>query len=403
MKYEAALVALAALTLSACSSQRLSEWAPVSRPFDALVPEDDETGFQAPGRVSSACSAVIVGAAVEIPFGGMCLVALALALGHRRRARALGNGGATRRDGPAVIAGVVEPADEGDDPVLVVRIHQHGTESWTKTGLYHTWAEVTRDVVARPFRVRCDDGTSVRVEPDPRVVLHESVLEVVRHTVSSRSRVAELRPGASVRVSGDLTGGRRAERGGAYRAAAERVLRAPLFGPLVVSAEALDEGARLRQRFHTRSAAALGAAWVAIHAIVVPGYGILLLDGRRVDASPTEARAWRADDTPDAERRYAVRARVPDHGGISVSDECSQWAYHRARVGSGTVPFVLSEHAPSVHQIGPRATLSRGQVCALVAVMLSGFVYPLVGLRTRPWYLKRRVNDTGRGRLDSAT
>jgi hypothetical protein len=413
----ALLAVLLALALSGCGKEETSaEWMPVSpRTRGETTSQALPDGLFSWDRRSSACSAVCVGLFADLPFGGMFLVAVALAWIHRRRARAEEalDPAAPLADGSAVLFGVVEgeAGEVGeDDPPVVVTIHQHGTETYTKNGTFHAWKETARQITARPFYLRRADGARVRVEPGEGVVVHDGLLRTARHRArDERSRVAEVRAGEQVHISGELMGaGAPARRGSAYRGAAtDPVLVPPRLAPMVISNEPPGDTEKRRQRFHAFSAVALAAALAFAWGVVLPDYARLLLDGQVVRVAPTAVRTWQVWVKPKNgaghyETRYALRAEAlaPD-GPVTLEAHCGEALYRCAGWGRcAEVPFVVAAHHPSVSQIGERATISNMQTMVLVLMALFlGAIYPLAALGTRPWYARRKVNDSGRGGL----
>jgi hypothetical protein len=341
----------------------------------------------------------------------MSLVALALALIHRRRARAERDfdPAAPLRDGPAVVSGVVEA--EGGEPPLIVRIEQIGTEQSTKNGTHHTWTETSRAVIARPFLVRREDGTRVRVEPDERVLLHGSLARTERRAVNLRTRIATVAAGEEVHVHGELLGAGRGQGGGAYRGASTLpTMRASRLAPMMISSEPPGGGEAEQMRFHAWSAALLAAGFLLFSAIVVPTYQLLAFTGAVVDARPTETRAWKVWVKPKSSPGYwvwkhALRAEIaaPGGGATGVEDQCSEEVYNAASRGlRPTVPFLVSRLDPTFHQIGtaPKLDGIRPWIVALLGLVL-GLVYPFAAAENRPWYARRRVVETGSGTLAS--
>lgn len=406
------LAALLALALGGCDREAREPWRGVPETaHPGAYPEPLKVDLHGGDALSPGCSAFVVGAFVDLPFGVMTFVALALALLHRRRARAERgfDPAAPLRDGSFVIAGVVEAA--GTEPPVVVRIVQLGTEATTKHGTSQTWKERSREVAALPFLVRRDDGTRVRVEPDDRVVLHASLTRTERHDLTHRTRVATVAAGDRVHVHGELVGASRAPGGGAYRgAAAMPVLRASRLGRLLVSSEPPGDTEAKLTRFHAWAAALLAGTFLSLSLIVAPAFQVLSLDGQVLAARPLETRAWQVWVKPKNSAgywvwKYALRAeaRAPSGEVIALEDRCGQEVHDcTSRGGCRAVPFLVSRLAPSFHQIGtePKLDGARPWILVLFGLVL-GLMYPFATAEKRPWYARRGLVEMGNGSLQS--
>lgn len=401
---------LLALGFAGCDEPR-GRW--VAVPEAAGGPADDVPSvLEGADDLSPGWSAVLVGAFLDLPFGAVALAALSLALLHRRRARAerAFDPAAPLRDGPSVIAGVVE-LDAGTEPPVVVRIEQTGREHTAKNGPMHTWTETGRTVVAVPFLVRRDDGTRVRVEPDERVVLHGSLTRTERKALAQRARVAQIEPGEHVHVHGELVGAVREQRGGTYRgSAAMPALRASRLAPLVISSEPPADTEAALARFHAPASALLAVVFVLASALLAPAFQLLSLDGRVVEARPTQTRTWQEWVKPKGEpggwvQKYAVRAeaRSPSGETLSLESTCSEQVHACASTGRcRTLPFLTSRISPSTHQIGTRPRVTHPEwLFMLILAWGLGWLYPSQALSRRPWYARRRLVESGAGSLQS--
>lgn len=409
MAHRLAVTLLLALALAGCRRELDHPWRPIDAPAVVPEPVPAEEGILTHDRMSSGCSRVTVSLAADLPFGGMCLVALALALLHRRRARAAAAIDPTAKlvDGPAVIVGTVET--EGDAAAVMVRIAQTGSEYLSRSGWTHHWQETERMASARPFHVRRDDGIRVRVEPDDDVALHHDLHTIVHRSLTQRVRVAEINAGMRVQVSGELSGaGVLGRAQSAYReGAGEPQLRPPRTGKMVITTEASDDVENSRMRFHLLAAALLAVAWLIVSASVLYDYTPLRFDGRLVYAWPTAVSNWKVWVAPKGRsgqwvEEYAVRGVTEIRGrSVTLEDESGHAMYACAGAGRcATVPFVVAEHAPSIYQIGLAPTLHGIQHMVLCIIgVIGGLVYPLMAWASRPWYSRGRVDSQGRGRL----
>ncbi len=370
-----------------------------------------ESDVLAPKQARAGTSAFVAVTFVGLPFGAMLAAAVALAFRHGRRARAEAalSPGAPLADGPAVVFGVVE-GDPSAKPPVVVRIRQRGTEMCSKGSWSHAWRETDRKVEVEPFTLVRADGSRVQVEADERVVIDEALVRFERHAENLRDRVAEIVPGAEIHVTGELSGVGAGAHAGAYRASGTPpVLRPPRTGPMVIADEPGGDTDRRRARFQAIAAAGLAAA-IACAWLVASPYANLVVGGVRVMARPTEVGTWRTWAKPKNRpgywvTHYAVRAEgaLPIGLLVALDDECNGLIYDCAKAGTcPQVPFVVAARNPELHQIGYGPTLSAGQIAVLILLGLGvGLAYPLTALATRPWYLRRKVNDSGPGRLSA--
>jgi hypothetical protein len=378
-------------------------------PRRAMVLPLSESEILAPKQATARMSLRVWVLFVALPFGATLAAAVTLASLHRRRARAEEalSPGAPLADGPAVVFGVVE-GEPGAAPPVVVRIHQRGTEVQNKGAWSHKWRETGRDVEVHGFTIVRADGARVRVEPDERVVIHENLVRFELTAYASRERIAEIVPGAQIHVTGELAGAGAAARAGAYRASgAVPVLRPPRTGPMVIADEPVGDTDRHRMRFHALAAAVLAASFVTTVALAMP-YSALILDGTHVLATPTEVGTWKTYYKPKngAGRwitHYALRAEatLPSGAPVTLEDECGYSVYDCAEYGRcADVPFVVSAHRPDLQQIGDGPTIPAVAIALIVMLGICvGGGYPLAALATRPWYMRRKVNDGGKGRL----
>lgn len=411
---------VAALSLAACADE--VAWEPLdptylspSRPPVHALPFDpasrDALDHDRMGADNSAYAADVL---AHVPLGLLFAIAAFFAWHHNRRAvmEQASNPVGPLADGPAVVVGTVEPDPAWAGPFVRLDLHQKGTEWCNKGAWHHQWRETHRTLNRRPFVVVRDDGVRVQVEPDERVILHDET-DTVRHAVDARTRVAAIEAGQRVHVSGALAGASLAQSamGGAYRGGyGMPSLRAPSLGRMVISNERPGETSLGRMRFHRNWAVAVAGLFAFAVAVIMPAYELLWLTGDAVWAAPTAVRNWREWHKPKNSSgywiyRYSVRGVYDDHGAQrTVEDNCGE-AYFRC-VSSGQctrVPFTVSSIAPSWSQIGdgPQLTVGRAVLLGIMSVILL-FAYPLSALGTRPWYLKKRVVDSGGGRLAQA-
>jgi hypothetical protein len=338
--------------------------------------------------------------------GGLLAYLLLMRVLDGRRAaaaeRAQSHADAPLAPGAAVIAGRV--VDTGDGPAVTVCIHQDGYEHRGKGGYYHHWKERWRDVTARPFHVARASGELVRVEPDERVFLVDRLDGIVDEDDGGgtrRARTATLTAGEQVYVTGTLAWGTDPQQSGGYRGAGRAlVMKPPARGRMLISTEPLIKRHRDAARDHGNLALFTAVVLLLAHGGYFLRYDVLRLFGHPVNAVVTERRAWDVWHTPKHGvghwvHHYGVAARDPATDA-QFSQECSAYYFYRASEGD-TVPFLV---AGPFSQLGLVPTQGPGKlvVFALLALPYTLIiVFILLGMR--PWWERRRVVDTGDGRL----
>jgi hypothetical protein len=264
-----------------------------------------------------------------------------------------------------------------------------------------------RDVVAHPFFVRRDDGLVVRVEPGPSPLLQAALPIEEQSAWDRRSRVARLLPGARVQVEGELTGTVPAHPEAVYREGPSSLfLRPPPGGRLAITTEPPGQLPGKRAVFHVVWAAVAGLLLSLYAGTALREFVILTLDGTQVQATTTGAETWRVWVKPKNSSGYwqhhwAVRAKARVDGADAVlEDECGGAVYTCAKAGTcPRLPFVVSDHFDE-HHLGPSPTLHTGVIALLVlTALILGIAYPAHTVGSRPWYLRKKVRDTGSGRL----
>lgn len=338
--------------------------------------------------------------------------ALGLSAFHRRRARAerAFDPKAPLRDGAAVIFGEVECPPGHEGPVVLLEIQQQGTQQTRKGNTSHQWREVDREVRVSPFIVRCDDGTRVQVEPDDHVVIEDDLVVLVQDGRTSRARRAVISAGDRVHITGELRGASKpGAREDGYRGGGRGpVLSPPRRDRMVISKEPPGETAEGRARFHGKWAIAFAICFAVLAGAVLPTYELLAFDGKVVMAEVTGQRTWQEWVKPKNQpsrlvRHDSVRARIPARDGAftTVDDDCNAAIYACVERRECThLPFVVASHAPSVHQLGTRPTLGTGRFILLfVLAVLLGSFYPLMTIASRPWYLEKKLHESGSGPL----
>jgi hypothetical protein len=392
--------------------------APNTYPWDEIAPSGAQppatsAGIPEPGsEVFPGASAIVVQGLGNAPVLGALVAALAISAVHRRRARAQRafDPRAPLRDGAALIFGEVESLPGHEGPVVEIRIEQYGTQQTSKGNTSHTWKEVDREVRISPFIVVCHDGTRVRVEPDEQIVLEDGLAVVVGNSVNARSRRAALVAGAQVHITGELRGvaGQHA-RDDVYRGASgSAVLGPPRFGRMVISTERPGETEEARARYHARWAVLLVVIFGLLAGLMLPSYELLAFDGKTVMAEVTGSRTWQEWVKPKNQSAhlvtyYGVRARAPSGDGsfLPLDDDCNAAIYYCVKQHKCThVPFRVSTHVPRVYELGTRPTIGVGRGMLIFLLFLAlAFGYPLGTIDSRPWYMKKKLNESGSGSL----
>ncbi|MEZ4407814.1 MAG: hypothetical protein R3A52_15270 [Polyangiales bacterium] len=409
-------LALAALFSVGCQDKRMEPWVDAPSPYGADPTQPFPLGGERSDvlerdRVGSTGSDVYLFGVVHLSL--LAMMGLAAFWWRKHQAQATLEHSfdprAPLRDGPAAVMGVVETDPGPEAPAVAVTIYQRGTEAQNKGQWSHTWSEVKREVWARPFWIRRDDGAVVRVEPDQSVVLRDDLSRLQRYGVDTRTRHAELQRGERVFATGALSGAALAQPNAAYRGMqGSPTLRAAPGAPLMVSTEPPGDTFSKRALFHLKWLVALVVVGGTLAMTVFPKVELLTVDGVSVMARPTQTRHWMVWVKPKNRRgywspRYAVRAEYTFRDGqtVTLEDECGYGLHRCVTDGQcARVPFVVSAHMPSVHMLGSRPSLTVGRSLILgITLLILGIAYPVSAASTRPWYLRKRVNDHGRGRL----
>jgi hypothetical protein len=349
---------------------------------------------------------VVVGAFGGGLLGGLLVLFLLMRSVHGRRAaaaeRAQGRANVPLAPGTGVIAGRV--IDTGDGPAVTVRIHQEGDEQRSKSRYSHQWTERSREVTVRPFHVARASGELVCVVPDERVFLVDRLDGIVPEDDGNkrqRARTATLTAGEPVYVTGTLAWGIDPRQSGGYRGAGRAlVMTPPARGQMLISTEPLIGRHLDAARLHRTLALFTVVALLLVHGGYFLRYHALQLFGRPVDAVVTDLRTWRVWHQHKHGRghwvpHYAVSARDPATGA-RFDEECSARYYGVARAGQ-TVPFLV---AGPFAQLGLVPTQGSMTLAVFVALALCYTLLIVVVLRgARPWWERRRIVDTGSGRL----
>lgn len=366
----------------------------------------DLTGYTPPGDVPSLVSAAFV-AFLDVGYLIAIGVACAKARSHGGRARAMR--AADARAGQPLVPGYVAVTGEvalidgaGSGPG--VRVAQSERRIRRKGGDEVTWTETSRRVDAHPFDLITAGGERVRVEPGEGMLL-VAPLEVERDARGGRERVARLAGGEAVTALGELS---EARGGGGYRGGGRRWQLVPRRGErMIVSTEPLASRHASRARLHLGWSVAMIVALVATLAWATGDYHLLAALGKRdtaavraVARAPREVRnsKYRGVVVDDYELSYEVpelglRERVPTAPwvGAAVQREMSRAKSTGEPV---TLPIVVAagRHKLSWDRL-PTVSSSRTYVC-IVAFVVLALAYALHAWLKRPWYERRRIDES---------
>lgn len=384
-----------------CAQRRDLESHPVppAALASSVTPSFDDGDIVPQNVVGSRNSTQVLFWGLWVPTGLTLALAALWTLAHRRRARREAD--AVRpvplRDGPAVVQGSVE-TDGGD--AIVVTVTQRKRVVKGKHGTYTYWDEKRREVAARPFRVRRNEGGVVEVIPDARVLLRDRIEAPEHLDDTTRRRFVRLRAGEKVWVSGVLSGARDARDEGAYRAPQQAPTMKRGFSRMIVSTEA--PGAYYQER------AAKHRGWfrgtlitlAVVHGLLLYDTTLQILSGHTVHATITRGTTWREWVKPKNSRGYWVRhqgvwARAEGDPG---EDRFEVSAGFYACVDQGRCRTIPTQRAlltgNLLRDVGRGPTLHAVQAGIL---SMTGWITLLAYLwavsSTRPWYAGGKIDE----------
>ncbi len=305
------------------------------------------------------------------------------------RARATHEGQTVLKAGPAVIVGNV---DHPYDPPLRVEITQTGTPATSDhgSGWYH-WTETRRDVTANRFQLTLPDEASVEVLPDESVELLLDMERTERDGEKARRRIAEVKDGDTVHVSGRLAVTKEVDPTAGYRGGERErfVLRPAGRGGMLVSKRPLEDVFRQPLRHYRRSLVLLAVVTVVVHALFM-GFHARSHGGQVHPAEVTAKRVVYTGDNNDQEH-YVIDLRLP--GGRELEADPTTACYQRLEEGD-RVPVLVHPGYPSFWQIGPLPSVNLVAVFAGFGVLVAGFIaYALLLRASRSWYGGRLLDE----------
>lgn len=406
-----AVALLLGLLVTGCDGQRRDgAWVAPHTPSNGAVIDPGSSHFDhCPGQLSAGSSGGLV---------LLCLATLATMLTWSIvRMRAFHQQAASEqsidptgplRAGPFVLVGTVE-VEDGATP-LTIRIVQFGKEWKVKGGWSHSWTETSRTVDVRPFVVRRDDGTTIKVEPGLRVVLHDNLSRFEHASPTTRTRIAEVKPGDRIYVAGKLVDVGVHGGGGVYREAPRMPRLIPAStGPMVLSTEAPGGTARRLGRLHRSCVLAISALLAFQLVAVISPYLAQHLTGVTSVGAIRQVRTYQTYHKPkngsgywtthqeaevDVSREQSATFRIAeDLYTCVVRDGCDRVIVRRAALAGMTTT-----------QLGSRPTLGVTRATILlIASAAALIVWLIILIGARPWWLRRKVVDRGSGHLSRTT
>lgn len=379
--------------------ERVEVFVPVGGSVDATVDmrDGDIVHSNALGSESTARSLFW---GLWLPTGLVLAFAALGTLTQRRRARRESDAAqrASLRNGPAVVQGRVE-TDGGD--AITVTVTQRKRVVKGKNGHRMTyWDEKRREVTARPFRVRGDDGGVVEVVPDPRVHLRDKLEAPEYLDDTTRRRFVRLRPGERVWVSGVLSGVRDARSEGAYREAQRAPVMKRGFARMIVSTEPPGAHHRERADLHRGWFKGVLITLAVVHGLVLGDVTAQIVSGHDASLAITRTATWRvwvkSKNSPGRwERHCAVWARgANERDDREYEVRCS---FHHCAVQGAcrTLPtrraLLTADLLRDVGR-GPTAHLAQVVMFSLVGwITLIAYAWSLSS--SRPWYVGGTVDE----------
>jgi hypothetical protein len=277
---------------------------------------------------------------------------------------------------------------EDHDVAVKVSVRQSGTESESSGSWSHAWTEIDREIILAPFLLELADGKHVLVHPPKNVDVADALDQKVWIDRNQRVLSAELVPGERIFARGRLERSDQAVPGGAYRDVAWGWALGPTGGQMLLSSEPLGQGLRKRASFH-RYYAWIASILLAITQLTLAGfYGRLAGD---TELATLDGKNWYQttdeDDNTDDHYKISLRGR---------SFEIDEHDFNR--VGRG-IQIPVRIGSANNWEIGSEATIH--WMHALVLLLISSsfwIVYKIRRATSRPWF-RRKVNESGGGRL----
>jgi hypothetical protein len=317
------------------------------------------------------------------------------------------------RPGVIMLAGVAEAVEherhEGTElpPFVELTIRQLGEQRHTKNGHYILWKETSRSLSERPFHLRTDAGTLVRVEPSGRIDLIDR-LEPPQRTGVERLRLARILPGERIWVRGQLTAlgtGGGPYRGDGATGGALHTLRPARDRPLFISSEPVEREERSAARFHALFGLTVLAAMLFTQLVIFGSFQALRARGVDGTARVDNQVSWVTHNKNSSTTHWGFDlGYVVDGIEYTTREEVSRDAYDLRRLfpEDRTVPIVYDPRSPGTMQIGGKREvgLTDGRVIgAMFLVVGLLMAWGITSHSRRPWWRRAKLNETQPGTL----
>ncbi|HEY1814825.1 MAG TPA: hypothetical protein VGG74_20905 [Kofleriaceae bacterium] len=283
-----------------------------------------------------------------------------------------------------VLTGLVRHAAERDVAVKV-SITQHGSESESSGSWSHSWTEIDREIILAPFLLELADKTHVLVEPPRNVDVADALDQKVLIARDRRVLSAELVPGEKIFARGRLERSDQVVATRGYRDVQWGWTLRPSHGQMLLSSEPLGAGLRERAKFHSRYARRSLVFLVATQLTLVLFYGRVAGETRA--ETVTNAGSYETtDDDGDTHYHFVIEV---NHTNIDADND--------GIMKGDVVPIRFAND--DNWQLGEAATIQWWHALMFAAVSIgSWLVYRARRRSSRPWF-RRKVNESGSGRL----
>lgn len=294
-----------------------------------------------------------------------------------------------------VLGGIVRHLEDHDVAVKV-SIEQAGSESESSGSWSHSWIEIDREIVVAPFLLELPDKQLVRVEPPENVDVADALDQKVWIDRNKRVLSAELVPGEHIFARGRLQRSDVAAPSSAYRDVTWGWALVPADGQMLLSSEPLGAGMRARAEFHRYFALVALLLFVGLQTSLFWFYSRAA--GSTVIGTITNKRYYTTTDSDGDSHDYYEITLAPDIAVEHRLVNISSYDYARVDVGS-TIP--VRRASPSNWNLGESPTIGMWHGIAMVVLCIAlPLTYKLRRRSSRPWF-RRKVNETGPGRLPS--
>jgi len=321
------------------------------------------------------------------------------------------------KPGVILLAGVAEPIEaERHDaehdalfaPFVELTIRQRGEERSSRNGRYVLWTETSRSLRERPFLLRTDAGTLVRVEPSGRIELVDR-LEPPRRQGVERQQVAKIAPGDRIWVRGVLTSAG-ARDGGPYRGegssgSVPHTLRPGRDRPLFISSQPVESEERATARLHGLFGAGLLTALILSQLGIFGSYRALRSRGVPGTAYVERVVTWITRNKNETTTHWGLDLTWNVDGlAFSSREEVNPYiaGQHQAGERGPSAPIVYDPRSPGVIEVGwpSEIGVTDGQVALAFILSMGTLVTWLVtSYARRPWWRRKRLNERQSGTL----